>query len=221
MDVLLFGGTGMIGQGVLRECLRDPGVKRVVSVSRSPIGQKHEKLSEVIVPDLANLSAVEEQLTGFDACFFSLGVTAVGLTEAQYSAITYDLTLSIAKTLARLNPSITFIYVSGQSTDATEKGSTMWARVKGRTENALLALPIKSFMFRPGMIIPLHGIKSKTGWYNFFYAIATPLYPLLRLARGSVTDTEKLGRAMIAVARNGNPNRVLETSDINRLVPDT
>lgn len=221
MDVLLFGATGMIGQGVLRECLRDPGVTSVVAVGRTPSGQKHAKLRDVVVPDLGNLSAVEKQLTGFDACFFSLGVTALGLTEAQYSAITYDLTLSVAKTLARLNPAITFIYVSGKSTDATEKGSVMWARVKGRTENALLALPIKTYMFRPGAIIPLHGIKSKTGWYNAFYTIARPLYPLLRLARDSVTDTEKLGRAMIAVARNGNPRRVLETADINRLAPDT
>ena len=221
MDVLLFGATGMIGQGVLRECLRDPGVKSVVAVGRAPSGRKHEKLRDVVVPDLGNLSAVEKQLTGFDACFFSLGVTALGLTEAQYSAITYDLTLSIARTLARLNPNLTFIYVSGKSTDATEKGSVMWARVKGRTENALLALPIKGYMFRPGAILPLHGIKSKTGWYNVFYTIARPLYPLLRLARDSVTDTEKLGRAMIAVARAGAPKRVLETADINRLAPDT
>ena len=221
MDVLLFGATGMIGQGVLRECLRDPGVTSVVAVGRAPTGQKHEKLRDVVVKDLMNLSSVERELRGFDACFFSLGVTAIGLTEAQYSAITYDLTLSVAKTLARLNPNLTFIYVSGQSTDSTEKGSVMWARVKGRTENALLALPIKSYMFRPGMIIPLHGIKSKTGWYNFFYTIATPLYPLLRLARGFVTDTEKLGRAMLHVARQGNPARILETSDINRLAPDT
>ena len=210
----------MIGQGVLRECLRDPGVKRVVAVGRAAAGQTHEKLRDVVVPDLKNLSGVQRELTGFDACFFSLGVTAVGLTEAQYTAITYDLTLSVAKTLARLNPNMTFIYVSGQSTDSTEKGSTMWARVKGRTENALLALPIKSYMFRPGMIIPLHGIKSKTGWYNLFYTIVTPMYPFLRLASG-VTDTERLGRAMIAVARKGNPKRILETSDINRLATDT
>jgi uncharacterized protein YbjT (DUF2867 family) len=217
MDVLLFGATGMIGQGVLRECLRDPGVKRVVAVGRAATGQTHEKLRDLVVPLLTNLSGVQRELTGFDACFFSLGVTAVGLTEAQYSAITYDLTLSVAKTLARLNPNMTFIYVSGQSTDSTEKGSTMWARVKGRTENALLSLPIKSYMFRPGMIIPLHGIKSKTGWYNLFYTIATPLYPLLKRASGSVTDTEKLGRAMISVARNGHSSKILETPEINRI----
>jgi uncharacterized protein YbjT (DUF2867 family) len=207
----------MIGQGVVRECLRDPQVKSITAVSRAPTGVKHEKLRDVVVPDLGNLSAVEGQLTGFDACFFSLGVTAIGLTEAQYSTITYDLTLSVAKTLARLNPKIRFIYVSGKGTDSTEKGSAMWARVKGRTENALLALPIESYMFRPGLIVPLHGIKSRTGWYNFFYTVATPLYPLLRLARDSVTDTEKLGRAMIAVGRSGNRQRILETRDINAL----
>jgi uncharacterized protein YbjT (DUF2867 family) len=173
---------------------------------------------DVIVPNLADLSAVERDLTGFDAALFSTGVTALGLTEAQYTTITYDLTLSVARTLARLNPSIAFLYVSGQSTDSTEKGSVMWARVKGRTENALLALPIRCYMMRPGAIIPKNGIKSRTGWYNLFYTLVTPFYPLLeRLATGSVTTTEKLGRAMIAVARTRPEKRIWETADINSL----
>ena len=218
MNVLLFGATGMVGQGVLRECLQDPGVRAVVTVGRSATGQRHPKLKEVVSPDLTNLSSYESQLTGFDACLFCLGVSALGMTEQQYSKVTYDLTLSVARTLGRLNPDITFIYVSGQGTDSTERGRVMWARVKGRTENALLALPIKAYMFRPGAIIPLHGIRSRTGWYNAMYAIARPVFPVLkRIFPDSVTTTEQLGKAMIAVARSGSSVRVLETPDINKL----
>ncbi len=218
MNVLLFGATGMIGQGVLRECLRDPGVRSVVAVGRVASAHRHEKLRHVVTPDLTNLSAVSTEITGITACFFSLGVTAVGMTEQQYTAVTYDLTIAVARAIGRLNPNMTFIYVSGQGTDSSEKGRSMWARVKGRTENALLAMPFKMYMFRPGAIIPLHGIRSRTGWYNAFYAVATPLYPLLRrIFPGSVTTTELLGRAMIAVAREGFDKRVLETADINRV----
>ncbi|HEU4997134.1 MAG TPA: NAD-dependent epimerase/dehydratase family protein [Gemmatimonadaceae bacterium] len=216
MNVLLFGATGMIGQGVLRECHRDPGIARVLAVGRSPSGQRHEKLRDLVVPDLTKLSEHSDELAGFDACFFSLGVTAMGLTEAQYSRVTYDLTLAVAKALVQINPRLTFIYVSGQGTDSTERGRSMWARVKGRTENALLALSPTTYMFRPGMIIPLDGIRSRTGWYNAIYAIATPVYPVLkRFFPGYVTDTERLGRAMISVARNGASKRLFETSDIN------
>jgi uncharacterized protein YbjT (DUF2867 family) len=216
MNILLFGATGMVGQGVLRECLKDPGVRQVVAVGRSASGQRHQKLREVVSPDLMDLSRIESQLTGFDACFFSLGVSALGMTEEEYSRVTFDLTLSVARTLGRLNPGITFIYVSGQGTDSTERGRVMWARVKGRTENALLALPFKTYMFRPGAIIPLHGIRSRTGWYNALYAVAKPLFPLIkRFFPNSVTTTEQVGKAMIAVARKGSTKRVLETPDIN------
>jgi uncharacterized protein YbjT (DUF2867 family) len=216
MNVLLFGATGMVGQGVLRECLNDPGVRSVVAVGRSASGQRHDKLREVVSPDLMNLSKFASELTGFDACFFCLGVSSVGMTKEQYSQVTYVLTLSVARMVGRLNPDITFIYVSGQGTDSSEHGRAMWARVKGRTENALLALPFKTFMFRPGLIIPLHGIRSRTGWYNAVYALARPLYPVLeRMFPSSATTTELLGRAMIAVARNGSAKRVLETPDIN------
>lgn len=216
MNVLQFGATGMIGQGILRECLADASVRRVLAVGRSPSGQRHEKLRDLIVPDLTNLPEHAADLTGFDACFFSLGVTAVGLTEAQYSRVTYDLTVTAASALIQLNPRLIFIYVSGQGTDSSERGRSMWARVKGRTENALLALSPTTYMFRPGLIIPLHGIRSRTRWYNAVYSIATPMYPVLgRVFRSSVTDTELLGRAMISVARHGFAKRVLETSDIN------
>jgi uncharacterized protein YbjT (DUF2867 family) len=218
MNVLLFGASGMIGQGVLRECIRDPGVSRVLAVGRRPSGERHEKLRDLVVPDLTTLSEHASELAGFDACFFSLGVTAVGLTEEQYSRVTYDLTLGVAKALVQVNPRIRFIYVSGQGTDSTERGRTMWARVKGRTENALLALSPTTFMFRPGMIIPLHGIRSRTRWYNAVYAIATPMYPALkRFFRSYVTDTELLGRAMLSVAAHGYAKRTIETRDINTI----
>jgi uncharacterized protein YbjT (DUF2867 family) len=190
----------------------------VVCVGRSRSGETHPKVRDVVTPDLANLAPVERELAGADACLFSLGVTAVGLTEAQYTAITFDLTLAVAKALARINPALRFLYVSGQGTDSTEKGPTMWARVKGRTENALLALPIESYMIRPGAIIPLDGITSRTGWYNAFYVLARPLYPVLkRIAPSSITDTRKLGRAMIAIAARGSDKRIIETPDINRI----
>lgn len=206
----------MVGQGILRECLSDPGVRAVVAVGRTASGQHHQKLRDLVTPDLMDLSGLDSQLTGFDACFFSLGVSALGMTAEKYSKVTYDLTLYVAHTLGRLNPGITFVYVSGKGTDSTERGRAMWARVKGRTENALLALPFRTYMFRPGAIIPLHGIRSRTGWYNALYAIAKPLYPILRrFFPSSVTTTEQVGKAMIAVARGGSVKRVLETPDIN------
>ena len=206
----------MVGQSVLRECLTDPAVRAIVAVGRNATGQRHKKIRDVVAPDLMDLSRLESQLTGFDACFFSLGVSAVGMTEEEYSRVTYDLTLSVARTVGRLNPGITFIYVSGQGTDSTERGRVMWARVKGRTENALLTLPFRTYMFRPGMIIPLYGIRSRTAWYNAIYAVATPVYPVLRrFFPGSVTTTEQLGKSMISVARSGSAKRVLETPDIN------
>ncbi|HCU11739.1 MAG TPA: epimerase [Gemmatimonadetes bacterium] len=219
MRVLLFGATGMIGQGVLRECLIDSDVARVVTVGRRPTGQKHAKLSELVCPDLANLAPLEPQLTGFDACFFCLGVSVLGMTEEQYTRVTYDLTTSVAKTLVRTSHGLTFIYVSGAGTDSSERGRAMWARVKGRTENALLSLPFKAaYMFRPGAVMPLHGIRSATRWYNAMYLGLRPLYPILRrVAPTMITTTERLGRAMLTVARRGYSGPILEMADINRL----
>jgi uncharacterized protein YbjT (DUF2867 family) len=222
MKVLLFGATGMIGQGVLRECLNDRGVREVVTVGRRPSEDRHPKLKDVVTPDLTDLSKFESDITGFDACFFTIGVSALGMSEAQYTKVNYDLVLSVARTIGRLNPGIVFIYVSGQGTDSTEHGRTMWARVKGETENALLALPFKTYMFRPGAVMPMHGIRSSTAWYNAMYAIATPFYPVLKRAfPNSFTTTEQLGKAMIAVARNGSAKRVLETPDINSAATST
>ena len=219
MNVILFGATGMVGLGVLRECLLDPGVARVLTVGRSATGQKHPKLREVTLPEMLDYSSIERELTGFDACFFCLGVSAAGMSEDAYRRVTYDITLAAARTLVRLNPAMTFIYVSGASTDSTERGRAMWARVKGSTENALLRLPFKAaYMFRPGVIQPLHGIRSKTGWYNTFYTVARPLLPLLRkLAPRYVTTTELVGRAMLRVVRQGAPSPIVENAEINRL----
>jgi uncharacterized protein YbjT (DUF2867 family) len=216
---LIFGATGMVGQGVLRECLRDPGVRRVTAVGRSPSGQVHEKLRDLVVSDLADLASVAPQLTGFDACFFCVGVTSAGLDEATYSRLTFDLTLTVAWRLVRLNPSLIFLYVSGMGADSSERGRVMWARVKGRTENALLQLPFRAaYMFRPGYIQPLDGIRSRTRWYRLFYAAMAPVSPVLRaLLPGAVTTTAQLGRAMIRVARYGHPSPILHSRDINRL----
>ncbi|QCK87767.1 epimerase [Phreatobacter aquaticus] len=220
MNVLIFGASGMVGQGALRECLGDPSVTAVTIVVRSPTGQSHAKLREVILQDLNAIGTIAADLTGFDACFFTVGVTSVGLSEADYTRLTYDLTLTVAGALAPLNPQMTFLYVTGQGADSSEKGRIMWARVKGRTENALRRLPFKAaYAFRPAAIQPLHGIRSKTGWYQALYSATMPLYPLLlRLFPGYVTTTEQLGKAMIAVARNGYAKPVLESSDINTVV---
>ena len=219
MRVLLFGATGMVGQGVLIECLQAADVSLVQSVGRTALNQQHPKLRDVVHQDLLDYRAIEPQLEGFDACFFCLGVTSAGKTEADYSHLTYDITLAAATTLARLNPQMTFVYVSGAGTDSTEKGRSMWARVKGRTENALLKLPFKAaYMFRPGIIQPLHGVRSKTASYQLIYTISRPLLPLLRaLMPSMILTTEVMGQAMLAVARGGAPKPVLEAADINAM----
>jgi uncharacterized protein YbjT (DUF2867 family) len=217
MNVILFGATGMVGQGVLRECLLDSEVESVLSIGRSAIEQQHEKLHQIVLKTLTDLSSVESRLSGYDACFFCLGVSSAGMSEDDYRHVTYDLTLSVAATLVRLNPAMTFVYVSGAGTDSSEHGRMMWARIKGKTENALLAMPFKAaYMFRPGYIQPMHGVQTKTQWYGTMYAIISPLYPLLkRLFPGYVTSTERLGRAMISVAKTSATKRVLESNDIN------
>jgi uncharacterized protein YbjT (DUF2867 family) len=219
MKVILFGATGMVGQGVLRECLLAPDVERVLSVVRAPTGQTHDKLEELVHADFHDFTSIESRLAGFDACFFCLGVSSAGMTEEQYRSITYDVTLAAARPLARLNPAMTFIYVSGSGTDESERGRSMWARVKGQTENALRALSFRAaYMFRPGVIQPLHGIRSKTRVYRIGYVLAAPLFPLLEaVAPKSITTTERVGRAMLRVARQGAPKPLLENSDINAL----
>lgn len=219
MRAILFGATGMVGQGVLRESLLSNEVSEVVTIGRSATGQQNVKLREIVLKDLSDLRTVESQLTGFDACFFCLGVSSVGMTEADYTRVTYDLTLAVARTLVRLNSDMTFVYVSGTGTDSSEKGRTMWARVKGRTENDLLKLGFKAaYMFRPGYIHPMDGVKTKTALYKIFYAVLTPLYPVLKAAvPNQVTTTRQIGKAMLHVVLHGAPKLHLENRDINEL----
>jgi uncharacterized protein YbjT (DUF2867 family) len=216
MKAILFGATGMVGQGVLRECLLDPGVESVLTVGRTPTGQEHEKLRELVHANLLDYSAIEGELSGHDACFFCLGVTSAGTSEQEYERITYAIPVAAAQTLVKLNPGMTFVYVSGAGADSSEKGRTMWARIKGKAENALLAMPFNAtYVFRPAFIQPLHGIRSRTKLYNAMYAVLAPLYPVVKaIAPGYAATTEQLGRAMIAVARKGFPRPILESQDI-------
>ena len=218
MKIIIYGATGMVGQGVLRECLLDPRVDGVLSVARRPGGQQHPKLKELVRPDLTDYSGVEDQLAGYDACFFTLGVSSAGMSEPDYTKVTYDLTMAAAKAIARASPNLTFIYVSGQGTDSSEKGGSMWARVKGKTENDLIKMSFKgAYMFRPGAIQALHGIKSRTPAYRAFYALAGWwLIPLVRFfAPNAITTTEAIGKAMIAIAQDGAPKKLLDPKDIN------
>jgi uncharacterized protein YbjT (DUF2867 family) len=217
MRVVLFGATGMVGQGVLRECLLDPGVDAVLTVGRRATGEQHPKLHELVVADLVDYSAVAEKLAGYDACFFCLGITSAGTREAEYVRITRDIPAAAAKVLAEKNPEMTFILVTGKGTDPTGKSATMWARVKGEAENAVFALPFKGkYAFRPGIIEPLHGITSRTAAYRFFYTLFGWLMPPIKaLFPDSVTTTERIGQAMLHIARHGYPKAVLESPDIN------
>src|SRR5712692_2014898 len=236
MKILLFGATGMVGQGVLRECLLDPDVSLVQTIGRTPTGVQNSKLREVIHKDLWNYGSIEANLSGFDACFFCLGTTSSGMNEADYTRVTYDLTLAAAQTLSRLNPQmtffyvsgegdkshLTFVYVSGEGADSSEKGRTMWARVRGKTENALLRLPFKAaYVFRPGFIQPLNGVRSKTPSYRILYSLSKPLMPILSLVFPKmITTTARLGRAMLAVAKNGAEKKILRTPDFDKLAED-
>jgi uncharacterized protein YbjT (DUF2867 family) len=218
MDVILFGASGMIGSGVLLECLRDPRVRSVLSVGRSATGRSHPKLREVVRDDFLQYGDMEEDLGGHQACFFCLGVSAAGMSEEAYHRVTHDLTLATARALVELNPGLTFCYVSGEGTDSSETSRIMWARVKGKTENRLLELPTETYMFRPGFVQPVEGVRSKTGLYRALYAVAAPLYPIIRrIAPTHVTTSVNLGKAMIRVGVEGYARDVLENVDINAL----
>ncbi len=219
MNVIVFGASGMVGQGVVRACLLDPEVSQVLVVLRRPLGISHPKLREILHEDFADLAPLAGQFDGLDACFYCLGVSVAGHSEAEYTRITYDFTLAAARAVSERNPSITFTYVSGEGTDSTEHGRVMWARVKGRTENALLAMPMNTYIFRPGYIRPRHGAVSRTRSYRLAYALTSWFYPVLRrLAPAHTTTTEHLGRAMLAVEREGTTDRrILYSRDINRL----
>ena len=219
MRVVLFGATGMVGGAALLECLDDARVTAVLSVSRRPCGVRHPRLTEALADDLFRLDAVRPALADADACFFCLGVSAVGMTEAAYTRVTHDLTLSVARDLLAAGARPVFCYVSGAGTDSTGAGRSMWARVKGRTENDLLAMPFRAaYMLRPGFIQPLRGVRSRTRLYQAFYTALAPLAPLLpRLVPGLATTSVAMGRALIHLAAEGFERPILETRDINRI----
>lgn len=215
MKVIITGSTGMVGRGVLLECLEDDQIEGVLLLNRNPTEVKHSKIKEILVKDFFDWTGFLEQLKGYQACFFCLGISSVGMSEEAYSRITYDLTLALAKPLRELNPEMVFIYVSGTGTDSSEKGRIMWARVKGRTENALFALGFKAmFAFRPGLIIPEKGIRSRTKLYQAVYILLRPFFPLLK-RMPSVTSTSRIGIAMINLAKNPQPPYYLENREIN------
>jgi len=222
MNVVILGASGMVGGAVLRECLLDPEVERVLVVSRTELALRDAKLRTIVHDDFGDLTAIEDQLEGYDACFFCIGVTSAGMTEAAYRRVTVDFALAAARAMIHRNPKSVYVYVSGEGADSSQSSSTMWARVKGEAENAILAMPFREvFVFRPGYIQPLHGIVSRTTVYRIFYAIVAPFFPILRwLAPRHVTTTENIGRAMLRAASRGAPTRLLRCQDIEALAAD-
>jgi uncharacterized protein YbjT (DUF2867 family) len=217
MRVLIFGGTGMVGSGVLMEALEREEVTSVVTVGRRSTGRSHPKLEEIVHDDFFDYAPVRDRLGGFDACFFCLGVSASGMTEEEYHRLTYDLTLAAAETLAELNPQMIFCYVSGSGADSSESGRWMWARVRGKIENKLLDMSFKAaHVFRPAFIQPMKGVRSRTRLYALMYGLLGPFYPVLRrIFPRYVTDSVTVGRAMIRVAGQGHSKAILENWDIN------
>ncbi len=217
MKVIITGSTGMVGKGVLLECLDSPKVKEVLVINRTSLDRTHSKLREILLTDFSQIETIKEHLQDYDACFHCMGTSAVGKSEQLYSKITYGYTKGLVDLLFVLNPNLVFNYVSGSGTDSTEKGRSMWARVKGKTENYVLNRGFKdAYMFRPGAIIPERGIKSKTGWYNAIYVVITPLFPILKRLN-SITTTSKIGKAMINIINSPQTLKKLENRDINKL----
>ena len=216
MRVILFGASGMVGQGVLRECLLDPAVQQIVSVGRSRLPQAHSKLREVQLDDLFDIRLVADQISGFDACFFCLGISSFRRKEAEYRHVTQALTVSIARAVLGCNPDLVFVYVSGAGTNPGSR--TMWSRVKGETEASLLAMPFRAaYMFRPGLIVPMDGIRSKTPVYRAMYWLLTPLLLLLRRSARLATTTRAVGRAMLRAAETLPAQVSMDNQAINRL----
>jgi uncharacterized protein YbjT (DUF2867 family) len=217
MKVIITGSTGMVGQAVLIECLESDQVDSVLLINRTSLNRSHPKLKELLLPDFMDIGSLKEQLTGLDACFYCMGVSALGMSEADYTRITYDTTELFAKVLFDQNPGMTFNYVSGMGTDGTEKGRSMWARVKGKTENRILSMGFRdAYAFRPGLILPEKGVRSKTKWYNTLYVVLSPLMPLLKKISSS-SPSSLVGQAMINSVLFKQEKKVLEPKDINQL----
>jgi len=213
LKVIVTGATGMVGEGVLHECLQHPDIAEILVIGRKGSGKDHAKIKEMVIPDFFDLTAVEPQLKNYDACFFCLGVSSIGMKEAEYTKLTYNLTMNFAKAVAGQSPGITFCYVSGAGTDTTEKGRSMWARVKGKTENDLIKMFPKAFMFRPGYMHPTPGLKN----VNKAYRYIGWMYPFFRYVLGKGSTLKELGIAMINASRKGYEKKVLEVKDIIRL----
>jgi uncharacterized protein YbjT (DUF2867 family) len=222
LKAIIFGSTGMIGRAVLLECLDDDRVESILLINRRPAGITHNKIKEIIHNDFLDFSSLVKEFSGYNTCFFCLGISSVGLNETLYYQTTYEITMKAADALIQAGQEITFCYVSGAGTDSSEKGKIMWARVKGKVENTLLSMPFKSaYMFRPGFVQPMKGLKSRTKGYNVFYILFKPLYYVLKPFKGAVTDTSILGKAMIQVALYGYGSDILNNTDINKMAaPD-
>jgi nucleoside-diphosphate-sugar epimerase len=215
--VIITGSTGMVGRGVLLECLESPDVESILLVSRKPCDITHRKIRDILHRDFSDFSSIRDQLRGYDACFFCLGVSALGMSEERYTDLTYSLTRRFAEAILQVNPGAMFVYVSGTGTDSSERGRTMWARIKGKTENAVLSMGFRdAYAFRPGLILPEKGVKSRTAWYSVVYVLLKPFFPLLKKSE-SVTTTAKVGQAMINAAISGCTKKHLENKDINLL----
>nr|WP_299382312.1 epimerase [Allomuricauda sp.] len=215
--VIITGATGMVGKGVLLECLDHESISEVLVVNRNSLELSHPKLKEILLKDFMDLDKVKDELGGYDACFFCMGVSVLGLNEATYTRITYDITKKFVDVLFALNPEMIFNYVSGTGTDSSEKGRSMWARVKGKTENYVLNKGFKdAYAFRPGGILPERGVKSRTGWYNAFYVITRPFFPWMKKSK-NITTTTRIGHAMIHTLFNSQDVKHLENKDINNL----
>jgi uncharacterized protein YbjT (DUF2867 family) len=222
MKAIVFGATGMVGQSVLRECIMDVAVESVVAVGRSPLQLVNPKFRNVVHSDFLNFAPIEKRLKGVDVCFYCLGVASAGLSEAEYKRVTCDFTLAAAKTLLKVNPKLTFIFVSGMGADTSEKGKVMWARIKGKTENEILKMKFKNaYVIRPAFIQPKDGIQSRTRLYRWLYIAFIPFMPLIKLfAPKSVITTQALGKVMVQIARQGTPKKLLESRDIVALAHD-
>lgn len=217
MKVILLGVTGMVGQLALRESLYDPQVKQVLAIVRRPTTNQHAKYQEIVLPDISDLTSIQDKVTGYDACFYLIGVSSTGMTEADYTRITYEMTIKTAAQLIHLNPNMKMIYISGMGADRTEQGKEMWARVEGKTENALLRMPFKgAYMLRPSAILPMHGVRSKTTQYRLIYNLFKPLNPLLKRMK-SVITSEQLGQVILHLAKTGTTKEVLEKEKLKEI----
>lgn len=214
IQAIVTGATGMVGEGVLHECIQHPDVEKILVIGRRPSGIQHRKVTELLHDNFHDFSGIEHKLTGYNACYFCLGISSVGMNEEKYRKITYDITMALAETLQTLNPDLTFCYVSGEGTDSSEKGRSMWARVKGKTENTVMSMFPNGYAFRPGYIQPTKGLKNTLKAYK----VMAPLYPVWKkVFTKYVCTLEHLGQAMIYVTKNAQTTRIIGNKEITEM----